>query len=323
VFTLNSLTDDGIVRTPSRSAAGSDTTLLGFWNFESGTGACDPQGWTSVDRTAQIGDFFHVDDFAGLGGGDFGRLVPLEGAQSLWCGARPDAANMFLCGYATLPGYGDSWDQAFCTANCLGVSGDVSVDFLVAWDSEPDYDYTYVEYDLCDDNWTEQFAYDNIGSGFASHVIDSTLHAGSLRVRFHFVSDDAYSDQDGLWQTDGAIVIDSLTVSDASGIVLATELFEVELVGDNDAASGNWVSCTPPGYGDFAGLFPGSGVVQEGDCSYNPTCLWAFYNGSTYDYSCGGHPGQAVVKRPGPVPPQRDLVAEHPPLRGTGSGTGV
>jgi hypothetical protein len=187
---------------------------------------------------------------------------------------------MFLCGYATLPGYGDSWDQAFCTASCLGVSGDVSVDFLVTWDSEPDYDYTYVEYDLCDDNWTEQFAYDNIGSGFASHVIDSTLHAGNLRVRFHFVSDDAYSDQDGLWQTDGAIVIDSLTVSDASG---------------NDAASGNWVSCTPPGYGDFAGLFPGSGVVQEGDCSYNPTCLWAFYNGSTYDYSCGGHPGQAVV----------------------------
>jgi hypothetical protein len=297
VFPLNSLTDDGIPRTPPRSAAGADTTVLGFWDFDAaGGGSCDAQGWISVDRTAQIGDFFHVDDFAGLGGGDFGRLIPLEGNQSLWCGARPDLNNEYLCGYATLPGYGNIWDQAFCTASCLVVSGDVSLDFLITWDSEPGYDYTYVEYDTCADNWTEQFAYDDIGTGFASHVIDSTLHAGNLRIRFHFVSDGAWSDGDGLWDTDGGAIIDSLTVSDGSGVVLATELFEVESVGDNDAASGNWVSCTPPGYGDFAGLYPGGEFLQDNDeCTINLSCLWAFVSGSTYDYSCGGHAGQVVV----------------------------
>ena len=29
--------------------------------------------------------------------------------------------------------------------------------------------------------------------------------------------------------------------------------------------------------------------------SSNLTCLWGFFSGSTYNYSCGGYPGQAVV----------------------------
>jgi hypothetical protein len=56
----------------SLSTTTNDTTVLGYWTFDTPPG--DPQGWTSVDRTAQTGVYFHVDDFAGLGGGDFGRL---------------------------------------------------------------------------------------------------------------------------------------------------------------------------------------------------------------------------------------------------------
>ena len=65
-------------------AAPSDTFVLGEFTFNPG-GAPDPQGWISVDQTAQIDTFFHVDDFAGLGGGTSGFLVPLEGNQSFWC----------------------------------------------------------------------------------------------------------------------------------------------------------------------------------------------------------------------------------------------
>ena len=288
------LTDDGIARTARRGPAGLETTLLGSWDFDGG-GMCDPQGWTSVDITIQLGDYFHVDDFAGLGGGDFGRLAPLEGSQSLWCGARPDAADSVFCGYATLPGYGNNWDQAFCTASCLAATGDVTIDFLATWDSEPNYDYTYVEYDTCDEQWSELAVYDDIGSGFVSHTVGGASHSGQLRLRFHFVSESEWSDQDGLWDTDGAIVIDSLTVRDASGVLLATELFEAESVGDTDAASGNWVSCTPAGYGDFAGLFPGYQMVQEDPCRSNSSCVWAFIKGSTYNYACGGYPAQMVV----------------------------
>jgi hypothetical protein len=266
-----------------------DTTEMGFWGFEGGTGVCDAQGWTTFDRTRQTGDYFHVDDFAGLGGGDFGRLVPLEGSQSLWCGTRANAIDFELCGYATLPGYGNNWNQSFCTASYL--------DFLVTWDSEPWYDFTYVEYDQCDDDWQEQFAYEGIGTGFASHVVGDSLHTGDVRLRIRFDSDKAWSDQDGSWPTDGGVIVDSLTVRDASGVVLPTELFEVETVGANDAASGNWVSCNTPGYGDFAALFWGMGVEQgrSDQCVSNISCLWGFFNGSTYDFSCGGFPQQAVI----------------------------
>ncbi len=60
-----------------------DTFCIVWFDFE----AMNWQGWTSLDRTAQVDTFFHVDDFAGLGGGSHGRLVALEGTKSLWCGA--------------------------------------------------------------------------------------------------------------------------------------------------------------------------------------------------------------------------------------------
>ena len=56
-----------------------DTYLLAAYDFDGG-GMCDPQGWVGVDVTAQDGTFFHVDNY---------RVI--QGAQSLWCGARPDS----------------------------------------------------------------------------------------------------------------------------------------------------------------------------------------------------------------------------------------
>ncbi len=70
------------------------------------------QGWTTLDNTAQVDVFFHVDDFAGLGGGAYGLLVPLEGTKSIWCGtregtdARASASFTYLCSWSDAPGYG-------------------------------------------------------------------------------------------------------------------------------------------------------------------------------------------------------------------------
>ncbi|MDD3642093.1 MAG: hypothetical protein PHQ19_01310, partial [Candidatus Krumholzibacteria bacterium] len=66
-------------------AAAVDTYCIVWYDFEQ----MNWQGWTKVDNTVQRGVFFHVDDFDGLDGGTHGRLVPIEGAKSLWCGARP------------------------------------------------------------------------------------------------------------------------------------------------------------------------------------------------------------------------------------------
>jgi hypothetical protein len=278
-----------------RSAA-QGTVYLAFYTFDIGPN-CTSEGWVSVDRTAQTHDFFHVDDFAGLGGGDFGGLIPLEGAQSMWCGARANASDMVLCGYAKLPGYGNDWNQALCSAGCLAVTTDVTIDFAVAWDSEPDYDVSWLEIDNCDDAWLEIYGnagvWDRSGTDTLSIAVADSLHSGDLRFRFHFLSDGTWSDADGLWSTDGAFILDQISVSDSAGTVVAYEDFEDELVGDNDAD--DWVSCTPPGYGGLAMLYPGISVVQEDPCAVEADCLWAFFSGSTYDYACGGWPGQPAV----------------------------
>jgi len=65
-----------------------DEYILAEYDFEDGVGGPDPQGWTSVDNTAQLDTFFHVDNFSGLPG-----YAPLAGSQSMWCGLRPDPGS--------------------------------------------------------------------------------------------------------------------------------------------------------------------------------------------------------------------------------------
>jgi hypothetical protein len=104
-------------------------------------------------------------------------------------------------------------------------------------------------------------------------VADS-LHAGDVRIRFRFVSDLIWSDQDGLHDTDGAVIVDSLGVTDDIGVVLAVEDFEDEALGSQSAD--DWEAGVPPPYGDFAGLFPNNAYVQEDPCNRNLSCVWAF-----------------------------------------------
>jgi hypothetical protein len=276
------------------------TTWLGIWSFDSGPD-CVEQGWTTADLTVQLGDFWHVDDFAGLGGGTYGLLNPLEGAQSAWCGARPDAGSLVLCGYGSLPGYGSAWTQILCSS-CFTVSGNVSFAYLVSWDSEPAWDQTFVEYSLCDDTWIPTSSAINAGNGdvydgTSAAVVDSVViasgdHTGSVRLRFRFQSDTGWSDEDGLWDTDGAMILDSMVVTDGTG-QLSYEDFESADVGDNGA--GDWSSCNDVGYGDYAALFPGLGLLQEDPCFSDLDCMWTFFTGSTSDYGCGGHPGVITV----------------------------
>ena len=47
--------------------------------------------------------------------------------------------------------------------------------------------------------------------------------------------------------------------------------------------------------GNYAGLFSGSGLLQEDPCKTNISCMWAFVQGSTDTYACGGHPEQLAV----------------------------
>jgi hypothetical protein len=120
----------------NRGVAATDTFNLATYTFDV-LAAPNPQGWTSHDLTAQIDTFFRVHDF---GDGDLG---PLEGAQSLWCGVSASDSAPF-CTYQTLPGYGNNWDQRLVSKF---VPGDMSLTYKIAWDTENEYDFCYVEYD--------------------------------------------------------------------------------------------------------------------------------------------------------------------------------
>jgi len=291
------------------------TTFLGSWNFDMG-GVCDAQGWTRLDLTAQEGDYFHVDNFAGL---TSPKLVPLEGTKSMWCGARPSNTDP-LCAYASLPGYGNSWDQSFATG-CIHPTGTVSWDYLLSYDTEPGYDIVSIQWDRCDANWKTIRSFSGyLGPTLFNETITDTANGGNIRLRVQFNSDGAWSDEDGLWDTDGAVIVDSLTVSDTTGIVLPTETFEAEAIGAHTTNSGNWASNPRAGYGFFSDLFPGNQVLQQDPCVSNISCLWGFFSGSTANYACGGFPEQAAVPYMNASGLNMDEVLVSPDVPWLGSG---
>ena len=285
-----------------RAAAQLDTTFyMGRTGAPYGTGTfegigdqCDWAGWTRNDPSLQLDNYWHVDDFAGLTG-THGGLVALEGNQSMWCGARPDNTHPILCSYVNLPGYANSWSQSLGTAP-LAVTGDVHLGFQIFWDSENEYDFTFVQYDLNDGNWQDLVTdvspvgpgLDGTGQWDTTLTVPAASHSGTIRFRFWFKSDGAWSDGDGGGNSDGGCTVDALIVDDGNGNVLPLEDFEVasgQNVGDNNG--NNWTSSLSDGYGELANTFQGIDVVQTDPCFVNETCVWGFFNGSTSNYSCG------------------------------------
>ncbi|UCG52431.1 MAG: hypothetical protein JSW58_02445 [Candidatus Latescibacterota bacterium] len=285
---------------PFRTATAVDTFVLASFCFDE-WGVPTTQGWTTHDRTAQLDTFFHVASAAELDGGNFGRLNVLEGNKSLWCGVTP-GGHPETCSWATLPGYGNNWFQRF-TSIPFPRTGDVELSYIIAWDSEYAIcDITEVRYKNKDDEWVRLVVdeggkdwYDWIGGPRVDTLcIPDSLLGDSIQVRFQFKSDGAWSDQDGLWPTDGAVIIDSLTLRDESG-VLSFQDFEAEPDGTHRTNDGHWQASGMLTFGDYGALVPGATLLQEDECRYNISAVWGFFNGSPDDYSCGGHPEQLAV----------------------------
>jgi hypothetical protein len=225
-------------------SAAVDTYCIVWYTFEQ----MRWQGWTRVDNTAQIDAFFHVDDFSGLGGGEYGRLVPISGTKSMWCGSRPNLADPYLCSWQKAPGYGNDWNQMLATGP-IAVEGAVTWDFHAVYDAEPNCDFTHVQYDAGGFNWTDVASFTGDGETFASFFIPITTTR--TKLRFHFTSDGARSDQDGLWDTDGGFIVDDIRVRD-QGVYDNFEDFEAAAVGDKSV--GIWTAGTEVPFGNYSGL---------------------------------------------------------------------
>ena len=264
---------------PMLTAAAADTYCVVWYDFESQ----DWQSWTQVDNTAQKGTFFHVDDFAGLGGGTFGRLVPIEGDKSVWCGARPTGGD-YACSWESAPGYGNNWIQCFEVDAFTHELG-LLVSYHIVNDTESEWDFVYFEHsDWYDDggyNWEIQATYNGVIDTVVTHEI-STARARS-KLRFRFQSDYAYSDEDGLHDTDGACIIDSITIADNSGVL---EFDDFESYASGDTSAGNWFAYEGNDrywdemYGIYSGL--AMGLQSKDPCGYNFSTVVMFFKGSPY-----------------------------------------
>ncbi len=271
-----------------------ETTVVGWFTFDNGNQP-DTQGWTSVDLTEAEALYFHVDDFAGLNGP---ILTAPGGNKAMWCGARPASTNP-LCSYASLPGYGNNWDQMLCLSD--SISGpDIELSFSIHYDTEPGYDEWSVEFwgydDWFDrDEWMPIVGLSEIsGTGLdtlTAHVPDSLL-AGATLLRFRFKSDDYWSDEDGLWDTDGAVVLDDINLR-VDGINIHATDFEGDLV--NATQTAHWNACAQIPLGDFAGLYPAVALAQEDPCRSEVSNAWVFFIGSAYTGSGGVYADLPIV----------------------------
>jgi hypothetical protein len=251
------------------TAAQVDTYCIVWYDFES----MDWQGWTKFDVTAQLDTFTHIDNFAGLNGGDFGGLVPRDGSRSFWCGARPDPDDEELCSWESLPGYGYAWGQYLVT-EAFAFTSPLTFSYSGFFHSEYEWDYTYVEYDAGDGTWEELASYTGMVDTVASHQL--FLPQAQTKLRFRFNSDEYLDDSFGL-NSDGAFVVDNLEISDFNGTIDYEDCEDCELF---STSCGLWHADVRPGFGNYSGL--ANLLTDKDPCGENFTTQIMFFAGSPH-----------------------------------------
>jgi hypothetical protein len=211
--------------------------VVWFWvdDVESGTA-----GWTHGDYTATVAPHFHVNTY-----------MAYAGTNSWWCGTFDYDAD---------GGYGNSWDDRLVcpSTDWTGYTYPVVV-FAYRNDTEPGYDYTYVQAE-------SSGVYVNLNRGFDGvHPWGATgFYLGAMdnpaNVRFRFKSDGAWSDQDGDYlSVGGACMFDEIQIYDyTTGTVLFYD----------DVESGGLCTPTgPPAAGDYW-------HIQESTEAWSPSHHW-------------------------------------------------
>jgi hypothetical protein len=182
------------VATPAYESNGSSGArdVMWFDDIEGGV-----NGWTTADLTATTVPHFHWDTYMAYAG------------QSWWCGNFDYDAD---------GGYGNSWDDKLAIPELdLSIATYPILTYAFRHDSEVGYDYTYVQAESLGAYVNLNRGYDGSASwtdigiyGFILVPYDNPLHA-----RFRFLSDGAWSDEDGLYHSvGGGFACDNVQVFD-------------------------------------------------------------------------------------------------------------
>jgi hypothetical protein len=261
----------------------------GQGKFQTATLQPDRQGWTGVDLTEVLPNW-NVSDF------NAGNLS--TAAPGYWTGAFTvpatnhamwDGVPAGTSGFTTAPGYGNNWADQLdrrWTVTSTAVSTSLTWNFVFNHDSEPGYDFLVVQWDSAGSMLDlASFDADNRDTGgtFTTPALFSTAltvlpgqYAGpssnQVHLRLLFDSDGAWSDEDGLWPTDGACQVDNIQVSGNNGVGLSQATFE-------SGANGGWAPVPADFCGDFSKVFP---RVEEIDpCRENETPQMTFIDDGT------------------------------------------
>ena len=255
---------------------GGPGTLEG--RFETAAGEPDRQGWTGLDDTDEP-PYWQVSTF------NASNLSPsTTNNRAMWCGL--DGAGTL--DWISAPGYGNNWFDALLWESPPVPNPDVGqvvdLDFVFNYDTEPGYDFFRVEYERSG-SWVTVFWIDGTnkdpGTGqfpppgvqYASTAADPIVYSGDdygqgdrIRIRLVFESDAAYSDQDGLASSSGAVQVDEIIVSSP---FLGTSLEDFE-----GPAPYEWVPAKTPFAGDFSKVLP---MISDIDaCRSNRSPAMAF-----------------------------------------------
>jgi hypothetical protein len=193
--------------------------------MESGTA-----GWTHVDNTATASPMFHLDSY-----------LAYDGSYSWWCG-QLDA------GFAGGDGYANGWDQRLdLPATDISGASYPILTFAYRFDSEPAYDFTYVQAESSGAYVNLNNGYDGSSAGWqdiGTYGFVLSTYDNPVRVRFRFISDGAWSDADGLYDSDGgAFHCDNIRIFDYFG--------GYEYFYDDGESGGLCVPSVPASSGDW------------------------------------------------------------------------
>ncbi|RKZ11022.1 hypothetical protein DRQ50_14040, partial [bacterium] len=240
--------------------------------FETAAGLPDWQGWNSVDHTND-GIFAW-----NIRSGEYA----MAGDYSMVCGT-----DVALPGGGTDFGYANSWHKILVfTYDVPDPSQIVELHLTgtMRVDTEQDYDYVYLQAKTAmgGQNFADHSTWDGPSRVYSlNHTV--TLHpedyvGNQAQIRFYFFSDVGWSDQDGLYDSNGPCWLDNL------GVSLDGDLVDYEDFEDN--VSDHWQEVMSPGVGDYAELYQD---LQDLDpCRQNSSVQVAFVDNGVVVPGTGG-----------------------------------
>ena len=184
------------VDTPATELNGPSRENVLFW-FDDMEG--DVSLYGTADLTQGASPHFHWDTYYAYGGS----------GESWWCGNFDYDAN---------GGYGNSWDDRLVIPTLdLSTATYPILTYAYRHDSEPAYDFTYVQAESLGVYRNLNRGYDGVQAWTDIGVYGFVLvpYDDPFNARFRFVSDGAYSDEDGDYLSDGgAFAVDNIQVFD-------------------------------------------------------------------------------------------------------------